>query len=243
MATRKKQPDKTEEKEEGREEQHESRRGPISSWKPTGIGDLDSFTTALCIQIEENDEQLEKMALGFHQLGPERVGQLSRYLMNNKILTVIDLTCNDLGDRGCSRVFFALRLNKMLKELNVPGNEIGPGGCTAIAEFLTVNNTLQKLSLNANNFGDEGVAIIAKGLAKNKRLEFLNVRETGFTDIAAKELLQAVNLDNGNQFLHGLWWNFNNVSPDLMEKMNALLRKKHPVLHPSIYQPRGPPRS
>ena len=68
--------------------------------------------------------------------------------MINSTLTNLDLSNNQIGDDGATRLSRAIRNNTSLEELNVTKNPINELGATHLSEALMVNFTLLKLNID-----------------------------------------------------------------------------------------------
>ena len=91
----------------------------------------------------------------------EAIHAICSMLRDNKVLTTMVLSVNDLGDAGAIALGEALKNNKTLKELALADCSIGEAGGTALAEALKVNMALTKLNVLGNpNLGDEAKAAL-----------------------------------------------------------------------------------
>lgn len=100
---------------------------------------------------------------------------LSNGLYNNKTLTKLNLSDNNICDQG---VFYLARVliknNSKLKELNLARNGITSAGAQHLAEMLNTNKTLTKLILYGNKIDDRGIKYLTHSLSYyNTTLEYL----------------------------------------------------------------------
>lgn len=73
----------------------------------------------------------------------------------NKV--VLNLSSNEIGDKGATAIGKALQRNTKLQQLYLGVNQyVTADGAKANAETLTKNSTLQGLFLEGNKIGDEG---------------------------------------------------------------------------------------
>ena len=68
----------------------------------------------------------------------------------------LDLSYNEIGDKGAIELADGLKDCKSLQSLNLKGNKIGDEGSIGLADKLKDCKSLQSLDLVGNNIGDEG---------------------------------------------------------------------------------------
>jgi Ran GTPase-activating protein (RanGAP) involved in mRNA processing and transport len=90
---------------------------------------------------------------------------------------VIDLSCNNICDKGAEWIADVIKQNNTLEEIFLSRNNVGDEGAKWIADAIKENSMLRAISLCGNNIGDEGVKWIAKGLEMNRRLCFIDMAE------------------------------------------------------------------
>lgn len=143
-------------------------------------------------------DQLSKGAteLSFagHQpsLDDDAISSLSKLLAGNTTVTKLDLSGNQIGDRGASYLADMLKVNQKLTSLILDGNSIGDKGARALAgvivdkpqvksslryragfwaadagEECVANRTLRALSLSSNQVSEGIKAEIAQSLERN----------------------------------------------------------------------------
>ena len=71
-----------------------------------------------------------------------------------------------------------LKTNTTLIELDLSGNDIRDKGASAITEALKVNNTLQKLNILYNRISDDGAIAFVECLKTNTTLIRLDMSES-----------------------------------------------------------------
>ena len=77
-------------------------------------------------------------------------------------LTMLGLSCNNLGESGISEISQALKLNSTLKTLTLSLNDIGINGAISLALSLSHNHTLERLYISNNNIMDDGIMAISE---------------------------------------------------------------------------------
>lgn len=94
----------------------------------------------------------------------------------------LDLSNNQLGDRGAKAVSDGLRSNDQLEDLLLDHNDIDSDGAEAIAAALLNNQSLKTLSLEWNSVRLEGGRAIANALLGQRSLTSLNLGWNGLSD-------------------------------------------------------------
>ena len=100
---------------------------------------------------------------------------LAEMLKENRTLEQLDVNHNSIGDGGATALAEMLKENRTLQQLNVSLNSIGVGGATALAEMLKENRTLQQLNVMHNSIGVGGASALAEMLKENRTLQQLDV--------------------------------------------------------------------
>jgi len=100
---------------------------------------------------------------------------LAEALKTNTTLTLIVLSCNEIGDEGTHALAEALKTNTTLTSIYLNGNEIGADGTHALAKALKTNSTLTSIDLSENQIGSEGTQALAEALKTNSTLTLLNL--------------------------------------------------------------------
>lgn len=145
------------------------------------------------------------------RIGLNYCTQISRAMLLNTSVMVLDLGVCDMGDAGCAELVACLTRNKTLEQLNLSGNFLTSASGEPLRRYVAYSRSLKALSLACNSLGDMGVAEIAEGLKVNRRLEFLNVRGNDITDVGGKALLDAIQPEV-NTALNALWYNLNRLT-------------------------------
>jgi len=119
-----------------------------------------------------------------HNSSDESVGELCAMLRTNRSITKVDISSNDIHDKGISALGEMLKTNSTLKELNLASN-FCRGETKDIAAGLAVNRGLTKLNLNVSQIDDAGARALQVALEQNKTLRELS----GFNNVVIdKEL-------------------------------------------------------
>lgn len=120
-----------------------------------------------------------ELYLGKHRMRDDGVRQLVDFLLENKVLRVLDLRCNDLGADGAKHLGKLLASDCRLLKLNLSGNRIGEKdnvqGAKAIAEALRGNSVLRHLDLNHNGLCGEALLHLAEAVEASTTLQAIQL--------------------------------------------------------------------
>ena len=119
-----------------------------------------------------------------HNSCDEAVLELCQVLRTNRSITKVDISSNDIHDKGVSALGEMLKTNSTLKELNLSSN-FCRGETKDIAAGLAANRGLTKLNLDVSQIDDAGARALQAALEHNKTLRELS----GFNNVVVdKEL-------------------------------------------------------
>uniref|UniRef100_A0A6B2LKL7 Uncharacterized protein n=1 Tax=Arcella intermedia TaxID=1963864 RepID=A0A6B2LKL7_9EUKA len=96
---------------------------------------------------EMRESQLSVLNVSENALTSECGGPLADFLEENKILTMLNLDLNCLGDSGLISISAPLSTNTSLKALFIASNEIKGRGVMNLIQALKTNSTLASLGL------------------------------------------------------------------------------------------------
>ena len=132
-----------------------------------------------------------ELNLSMNNVGDRGAAALAHALEKNRQLQRLELANNGVGAKGACALVEALATNKSLRVLDLYGNQVGLEGCRAFADaFSSQTCCIQKLMLGANGIGDEEVSLLANGLCKNKKLRELNLTGNTITSEGASSLAE-----------------------------------------------------
>ena len=119
-----------------------------------------------------------------HNSSDEAVGELAEVLKTNRSITRVDISSNDIHDKGISALGEMLKANSTLRELD-HANNFCRGETRDLAAGLAANRGLTKLNLNVSQIDDAGARALQVALEQNKTLRELS----GFNNVVIdKEL-------------------------------------------------------
>lgn len=165
--------------------------------------------TKLAKGILASKNNLRKIALTKSSLKCDLTRTFCAYMLKNDTLRELDLSRNEIGDRGARGVAkLAFTLPNLIC-LKLGDNRIGNDGCKAIAAALSRETCkLEELHLNSNAFNDEASSILFMSLARNIVLKKLNLAANQVGEISIQAfgqictsvcVLKWLNL-SGNEF-------------------------------------------
>uniref|UniRef100_A0A4W4FI00 NACHT domain-containing protein n=2 Tax=Electrophorus electricus TaxID=8005 RepID=A0A4W4FI00_ELEEL len=146
--------------------------------------------------LSAKDCRIQCLSLADSSISSKGVKPLSRSLLVNRTLTILDLHGNNIGTRGAKTLAEALKMNQVITSLNVSSNQLGNQGALFLAQALVVNHTLCTLSLQSNSVSDKGMKALTQALRSNRGLTSLNLRENSIGVEGAKAIAQALQENN-----------------------------------------------
>ncbi|KAM3930702.1 dynein regulatory complex subunit 5 [Leptodactylus fuscus] len=196
-------------------------------------------------------KKLKVFRLHRSKVDDDKVRVLIRSLLDHPCLVHLDLSHNQISDRGV-RAIAKLLNQSQLRILNLCNNNICPHGAQAIAHALSKNNTLQIVNLRLNHIGDEGGQALCNALLQNTSLERLHIGSNELSEPTASFLAQVlsqntslkniniscnrIGVDGGKQLLEGMTENKTMLEFDLRLTdvgqenefyINQVLRRNH----------------
>ncbi|CAF1424534.1 unnamed protein product [Adineta steineri] len=103
-------------------------------------------------------------------------------LQNDKMITMMDLSGNHIGDTGIQYLATVLQNNTTIKQLNLSNNGISDTGVQYLADMLRSNTTITSINLSRNQIGDIGAKYLGDTLQNNKTLTTLILDSHFFGD-------------------------------------------------------------
>ena len=159
-----------------------------------------------CVEIVKlfdiSKSQLTSLNLSGNNITDKGVKLLSEVLVNNNKLRRLNLNDNNITDKGVKLLSEGLVNNNKLRSLNLSFNNITDKGVKLLSEGLVNNNKLHSLDLSFNNITDKGVKLLSEVLVNNNKLHSLNLRGNNITDKGVKFLSEVL---VNNNTLHSLY--------------------------------------
>jgi len=135
------------------------------------------------------DTHITELYLGKHRIRDDGIRQLVDFLLENKVLRVLDLRCNELGADGAEHLGKLLASDCQLLSLNLSGNRIGEkcnvNGAKALSEGLSYNTNLRHLDLNHNSLCGPALQLLGAVVEKSTTLESLRLFHNQWDQISS----------------------------------------------------------
>ncbi|ORZ27552.1 hypothetical protein BCR44DRAFT_1455572 [Catenaria anguillulae PL171] len=136
-----------------------------------------------------------------HRLTDDYLDILIIPFAGKDFLTTLDLSYNQITDKGGAILAKWLRTTQTLRELILASNSLGPGAGSVLSESLTVNTTLTTLDLSHNNLGNDGGMAVAGMLQVNTTLTRLRLARC---DLSLPALIALCTVLHHNRTLRSL---------------------------------------
>lgn len=153
------------------------------------------LTEAQAIRLSEiiaTNKTITLLNLSCNQIGDTSTQYLAKALGTNKTITSIDLSRNRIGNLGAAHLAQVLQSNKTITSLNLSHNQIGNLGAWHLSIMLKSNNTIASLQLVSNQIGDEGAEHLAKALKSNNTITSFNLCTNKITEKLITHFADAV---------------------------------------------------
>jgi hypothetical protein len=112
---------------------------------------------------------------------------------------MLDLTKNNLGDKGVWHLMSVIRHNRSIVCLNLASNEISGVGFGYIFDAMCTNESIITLNLsthdnyNRNRLTKKSAVKLKQMLIENDYLEILNISAINLGDVGMQEIVHAFN--------------------------------------------------
>uniref|UniRef100_A0A4W4FFK8 NACHT domain-containing protein n=1 Tax=Electrophorus electricus TaxID=8005 RepID=A0A4W4FFK8_ELEEL len=147
--------------------------------------------------LSAKDCRIQCLSLADSSISSKGVKPLSRSLLVNRTLTILDLHGNNIGTRGAKTLAEALKMNQVITSLNLQSNHIEDEGARALADVLQSNRKLATLNVSSNQLGNQGALFLAQALVVNHTLCTLSLQSNSVSDKGMKALTQALRSNRG----------------------------------------------
>mmetsp|Transcript_37095 Transcript_37095/g.58590 ORF Transcript_37095/g.58590 Transcript_37095/m.58590 type:complete len:426 (-) Transcript_37095:70-1347(-) len=130
-------------------------------------------------KMMRSNTNITELYLGKQRMRDEGARQLVDFLLENKVLRVLDLRCNELGAVSAYCLGTLLAHGSQLVSLNLSCNRIGEknnvDGAKALAEGLVHNSHLEHLDLNHNELCGQALSLLGESLQHSTKLVSLRL--------------------------------------------------------------------
>ena len=140
---------------------------------------------------------IRSLGLRDSRIGPSAAADLAAALLDNAVLTRLDLGNNDVGLEGAAAIARLLAQGRgNLAHLRLDGNNLKARAVKELARALGANGSLESLDLGANHMSAAGAAAVAEALRCNRRLESLVLTSCYVGSDGAVDICDALRTEN-----------------------------------------------
>jgi hypothetical protein len=169
-------------------------------------------------------KQCMTLDLTYNEVTQRGVSILADALCSNKYLEELNISHNSISDSGVRYLASAIN-SSVLKRVDLAVNDISDEGAKYLAEMLTTNRILLQLSLSGNQIGNYGTNLLANVLAHgNTHLELLNLSAN--RDISDESIDSLIDMMQHNPSLKKLDLRRNDLSEDGEKRLHAVAKSK-----------------
>ncbi len=141
---------------------------------------LDSNGVAHLREYLKENSYLKQLHLSHTKLNCQLISELWNNFDGGEelnFLNFIDLSCNELSDKGVEVVSKLLKNTSSIKKIDLSSNKINPEGFLKFFENLNFNKTLNVLLIGFNKMNTETLSLLAEYLLDNKTLNVLSIND------------------------------------------------------------------
>lgn len=164
-------------------------------WEPTNPNALQVIFAAI---HEAKIDTLKSVRFWKIKAQDEGVRALSKYMMQNKTVEVVDLLDNEITPLGCEFLGRALHpsCNETTRKLSMDHNVFGDAGLAQLNVGLAINPNIQHLSLTYCGLTEHAANFMQQILAfTESKIEYLNLQGNELGNKGVKALLEAVKIN------------------------------------------------
>jgi len=100
--------------------------------------------------------------------------KVAAYVLSaSRVLAILNLDSNTIGDEGAVAVADALKFNGVLTTLHLAANDIGDPGAIAVADALKVNMVFAHCDLRWNLFGRNVQELLTESVNNRRNFQLL----------------------------------------------------------------------
>uniref|UniRef100_UPI00398EB9D2 NLR family CARD domain-containing protein 3-like n=1 Tax=Pristiophorus japonicus TaxID=55135 RepID=UPI00398EB9D2 len=156
----------------------------FTSLKLIGSNLGDSGAKILSQMMKSPDCKLQNLELERNDLTHKCCETLAFILSSNKMLTSLNLSNNNLGDRGICLLSPALKEPQCrILKLNLSNNNLSFGSWEELVSVLVTNQTLRELNVSNNRMGEAGLRTLSTALKDPRcKLQKLGLNNTSTLD-------------------------------------------------------------
>ncbi|XP_052251427.1 leucine-rich repeat-containing protein 74B-like [Dreissena polymorpha] len=138
-------------------------------------------------------------------LGPLDIKCICVALSNNVCIKELDLSGNDLSDKGAVYLAEALHENYTIDDLSVSECSISLDGLRDLCSILLEMKPMKRIDISKNNFGTQHVLLLAEVIKKNDYIEELVLSGNAIDNIGGTHIGKALMSNVGIKTLDLSW--------------------------------------
>ena len=174
----------------------------------------------------EISKKLTAINFSYCDLSEDDFNVLAKYLEENPLVKVCDLSENTLEQKSCFKLGIMLDKNTTLEKLNLMNCKLNEQTITCIFSSKG-SKGLKHLILNFNPLGDLGLIGISAFLKNSPKLEILELVCVSGNDIGFSNLINCVKVCESLKVVHFVKNNITKMSIDIIKNSDEELKNKH----------------
>ena len=176
-----------------------------------GISSINTMKK-LCTIFQRYSSTLRILSLSNNGLDDKCSKLLLSGLQSNKVLEILNLSYNEIGEEGLESNFFAS--NKPLHFLSFHHNLLGPKGADYIFNYFISNKYmhLKSIEIGYNGITKEGTGYISKYIKNNHNLNTFNIEGNYLCDEGIKTICESISQKKGTNTISNIDLQNNNIT-------------------------------
>ena len=127
--------------------------------------------------------KVQKLDISCNNIGNKGTVAISECLKNNSTLRELDMSHNTASNIGVINIVKALQINITLQVLNLSHNGLSDYAAFIFSDYLKSYNRILKLNLSHNKISDKGIISIAESLQINASLQMFDISHNQLSNI------------------------------------------------------------
>uniref|UniRef100_H3B3F3 Leucine rich repeat containing 74A n=1 Tax=Latimeria chalumnae TaxID=7897 RepID=H3B3F3_LATCH len=145
--------------------------------------------------------------LNHHGLGPQGAKAIAIAMVNNTMVTNLELEDNWITGEGTSYIVEMLKENCYIQQLNISNNHLQFRGAELISILLHNNYSLRSINLSGNGFQENSAKVLCEVLATNYNMKEMDLSHNSFREQGGEFLGQMLATNEGMEVLNLSWNN------------------------------------
>ena len=135
-----------------------------------------------------NLSKLITFNISHNSITTEAADDIAAFLSHNNKLQVLDLSCNDLQESDCRKIFKTFQKASMLTSLKLSNCHVINKAAGELATVLFCNHKLKELDLSYNNLSTSDFVNVFQGMKNISNLVSINISHNTITNKAVDKL-------------------------------------------------------